>query len=306
MADARQGERVVEHRRADLDAERTIVVRDSTPADLDGLAAMYGRLSADDRFRRFFAGGQPSRRFLERWVRLAEAGGIGLVAVLERRGPAAAGGPLDAEQPIVGEAGCWPLPNGDGELGLAVDPAWRGWLGPYLLDALIEAARELGVRNLEADVLIDNRPMLSVINARGAAEMGRPDWSIVRMVVSTSGPAPTWPDETPGGRPRLLVETTARQQAAGAAAAGAPGWQVLTCAGPASRPGGRCPLLVEGRCPLAAGADAVVLALPPEDPATAQLAAAHAAHGAALTTGPPSCVAQLMADAVRPAIPEEP
>ena len=43
------------------------------------------------------------------------------------------------DRTLVGEAGYTLLSDGDGELAITVDPEWRGWLGSWLLDALVDA-----------------------------------------------------------------------------------------------------------------------------------------------------------------------
>lgn len=53
----------------------------------------------------------------------------------------------DDGERIVGEAEYILLPGGDGELAITVAPDWRGWLGPYLLDTLLEVAASRGVAN---------------------------------------------------------------------------------------------------------------------------------------------------------------
>jgi hypothetical protein len=130
-----------------------LAVRPATPRDVDGLEALYAALSDEDRFRRFFALYRPPRSFFERLADVADRGGCGLVAV-------------DGDR-IVGEASYELLPDGDGELGMTVASDRRGWLGPYLLDPLAEAAAARGVPNLEAEALVTNCRMLSLLR-RGA------------------------------------------------------------------------------------------------------------------------------------------
>ena len=137
-------------------------MRPVTLADVDGLVALYDGLSGGDRYRRFFSAYYPPRTFFERLATVVERGGYGVVATTgadneaaERGGdghrPDTAGG--DAGR-IVGEANYVLLGNGDGELGMMVAADQRGWLGAYMLDALVEAAAARGVPNLEADVLV--------------------------------------------------------------------------------------------------------------------------------------------------------
>jgi hypothetical protein len=95
----------------------------------------------------------------------SRTGGYGVVATV---GADTAG--ADAGR-IVGEANYVPLANGDGELGMVVAADQRGWLGPYMLDALVDAAAH-GVPNLEAAVLVTNRSMLTLVRSRGYATLG--------------------------------------------------------------------------------------------------------------------------------------
>ena len=145
-------------RRAPLPGDGLLTVRPVTLADVDGLVALYDGLSREDRYRRFFSAYHPPRAFFERLATVVERGGYGVVATAGAGNEAAesggdtAGG--DAGR-VVGEANYVLLDNGDGELGMMVAAAQRGWLGPYMLDALVEAAAAHGVPNLEADLLVD-------------------------------------------------------------------------------------------------------------------------------------------------------
>ena len=175
---------------------------------------------------------------------------------------------------IVGEAGYTMLPDGNGEIGMAVEPRWRGWPGPYLLDALVDAAAAPGVPSLEADVLAVNGPMLALLcSALGSVVMDHEDWSVVRLLIGTNGRTPTWP--MLHDRPRLLVEGAGGRWHAEAAARAA-GLQLLGCPGPlAGRP--CCPVLDGEPCPLARGADVIVVSPPPDDERWDRLLAGHTA-----------------------------
>jgi acetyltransferase len=251
-------------------------VRPVGPGDVDGLVALYARLSAGDRRRRFFSAFRPDRAYFERAAGVAGRGGFGIVA-------------LDDDGCVVGDASYELLPDGDGDLGIVVSPAWRGWLGPFLLDTLVDAARRRGVPNLEADVLATNGRMLSLLRARGYATLASDDWVSVRLIVGTAGDTPVWPEAGPGrpdaARPRLLVEARGGRTSVGSAAE-ARGLAVITCSGPSGiRP--RCPALAGRPCPLAAGADAIVVVnAPPDDDWQALLAAHRDLH-----PGVPVCVA---------------
>jgi hypothetical protein len=180
-------------------------------------------------------------------VNAAAEGGCCLVALV-----------ADPVARVVAEAEYFPLPNGNGELAITVAPDWRGWLGPYLLDALLEAAAARGVPNLEAEVLVENRRMLAVIRRRGYATVDGTDFTQVRLTIGTATPTPSWP--AGHARPRVLAEAPSTWWA-GERAATAAGMQVMVCPGP--HPGARCPALDGEPCALVEGADVVVCTLEP-------------------------------------------
>ena len=271
-------------RRAPLPGGGELVVRRVTADDVDGLAALYAGLSDDDRYRRFFSYFSPERPFFERIAAVASRGGYGLVAVAV---PAGAGREGEGDGRIVGEANYEPLPDGDGELAMAVADDHRGWLGPYLLDALVEAAAARGVPNLEADVLVANSRMLALLRSRGYATLPSDDWVTVRLIVGTGGHTPVWPERSThagSSGPRVLVESRGGRWHAGSEAAAA-GLEVITCSGPRG-PRSRCPVLAGRPCPLAAGADAVVVSHPPDEDEWEDLVEGHAR----LHPGVPVCV----------------
>lgn len=233
---------------------RTLVVRTLRPDDAPGLDALYRGLSPDDAYLRFFGVSRPPISFVSAMAHVAERGGYGVVALVDGR--------------LVAEAAWWLLPNGDAEVGVTVAREWRGWLGPYLFDAVRSEAAARGVPNLEADVLLANQPMLALVRSRPYVLGESLDFATVRAIMGTRPPTPVWP---PLARhPRVLVESPSghwqEEQEARRA-----GCDVLVCPG-ASTPG-RCPALARGVvCPLAVGADALVVHVDPPDP----LLAAHA------------------------------
>ena len=92
-----------------------LTVRTVTKADVDGLDALFQRLSDDDRYHRFFSLRHPACTFVEQVTRAEDEGGYRLVAV--------ASGPEDT---LVAEAGYAILPDGDGEFALPLRPAGGG------------------------------------------------------------------------------------------------------------------------------------------------------------------------------------
>jgi hypothetical protein len=258
---------VVGVRRAPLPGGGCVRVRPVEPGDVDGLVALYDTLSDEDRHRRFFSAFVPDRPFFEHMASVVSRGGFGVVAV-------------DAEDRIVGEANYEPLPDGDGELGMLVAEGWRGWLGAHLFDTLAEAASLRGVPNIEAEVLVVNGRMLSLLRHRGYATLTSDDWTSVRLMVGTAGTTPVWPPAGPGGpdadRPRVLVEAGGGRSSVGAEAE-ARGLAVITCSGPHKARHG-CPVLAGRPCPLAAEADAIVVANPDDALWQAVIAGHRAQH----------------------------
>jgi acyl carrier protein len=243
---------------------RHIAIRPVRRGDSPDLAVLYDGLDDDDHYRRFFSMYEPRPAFFDEMESVGERGGARVVAVLA--------GPSPVEKRIIGEAGYTRLPNGDGELAMTVARRWRGWLGPYLLDALVAIAAAAGIPNLEADVLTTNRPMLALLRARGSVVMEHQDWSVARLLIATGGRIPSWPG--PHDRPRVLVESRGGRWHAEDDARAAR-LQLLTCTGPPDGLRG-CPVLAGEPCPLAAEADVIVVSHPPDDDRWRELVRAHA------------------------------
>ena len=171
----------------------------------------------------------------------------------------------ESDGEIVGEAQYAPLPNGAGELGLAVDRPWRDRVATLLLDALVDRAAGDGVANLEADVAHHDVTLRALLDARGAATVRGDGWRVTRLRVGTTGPTPTW---SPGDRPRLLVEGPGGRWPFVEELRGG-GFDVIVCPGPRAH---SCPVLRGLPCALAADAVVVVTGSPGAWPA---LFAAH-------------------------------
>jgi hypothetical protein len=252
----------IDPRRVELPDGRTVVVRAGSRADLEGLASLYAHLSDEDTYLRFFSAHRPDAQLFEQMVTLADRGGALLVVEVE------AGSHDPEDRTIVGDAWYSLLPNGDGELAITVAKEWRGWLGGYLLDALLEVAAANGVPNLEAEIMLRNRPMMALVRRRGCVRMAD-DGSAVRVAVATRGNVPSWPPRA--DHPRVLVEGRREWHAHDAAARR--GLSVLVCPGPAVT--GHCPALSGGTCPLAEEADAIVVSIAPDDDRARELLRVH-------------------------------
>ncbi|HEX9259522.1 MAG TPA: hypothetical protein VF855_08280 [Acidimicrobiales bacterium] len=245
-----------------------LVVRTATEADLASVIRLYDGLSVEDRHRRFFSAARPSDGFLRVWLAADQHGGHS--TVVQHLSAGAEGG--DADAPVVAEAGFLPLPTGGAEFAITVAREWRGWLGPYLLDRLTRVAAARGLTSLEAQVLLENQPMLSGVRARGYATYDHTEYDVVHVISGTGERTPHWPDRH--GQPRVLVEIPGARWHATAAVRN-DHMHVVACPGPREGKGGECPALAGRPCPLAAAADAVVVALRPSDPRVAELVDAH-------------------------------
>jgi hypothetical protein len=238
-------------------------IRPTTVDDAERLAAVYGALSTSDRYRRFFTAFEPDLDFCRSWASVGERGGFGVIAVVRT----ADGG----REEVAGEAGYALRPDGDGDLAVTVAPEWRGWLGAYLVDLLARHAAAAGISSLQADVLLENRPMLAVLRHRGAVGLEHPDGT-VRLSIGTGRDVPAWP---PGeSRRRVLVEVPGGRWS-GEPAASSAALATALCSGPGRRGHHACPVLEGGRCPLADEADAIVVLLDPADERACRLVELH-------------------------------
>jgi hypothetical protein len=222
---------------------RTILIRPVRAQDEADLSNLYDGLDVNDRYLRFFSAYRPSPEFIRKLANPAP-GEARAVAELNEAG----------ETRLVAEAGYSLLTNGNGEFAMVVARDWRGWLGPYLLDVVIELAAANRVPNLEAEVLTMNRSMLALLRARGCVLLSHDGWTECRLMVGTGRQGPTWPDTDE--RPHVLVETPDGRWPLEDAAEAA-GMRVITCTGPSENH--PCPVLSGHECALVAGADAIVV-----------------------------------------------
>jgi len=138
---------------------RRVEIRALRPEDRADLIAAVGRSSAQSLYRRFFA---VKRDFAEPeiafFLNVDFVDHVALVAVVDETGrPMIAGG---ARYIVV--------QPGKAELAFAVIDQYQGQgLGAALMHHLAAMAREAGLKELIAEVLPDNRPMLKVFEKSG-------------------------------------------------------------------------------------------------------------------------------------------
>jgi hypothetical protein len=251
-------------RRIALPGCRRVTIRPMRSDDGPELVALYASLDEEDVYRRFLTVRPPPATFVSNMAAVAERGGGGLIAaIFDPSGvahvAASDGGGQGPRERIVAEATYSPLANGDAELGITVVASARGWLGPYLLDALLEDAAARGIPNLRADVLTANAQMFAMLRRRGYAVIGcDSEPALVRVAVGTIGNVPSWPGSHSARR--VLVEAPGGRWHADNALRHA-GFEVMVCASP---PGGwaACPAWRGEPCPLAACADVIVDTVP--------------------------------------------
>jgi RimJ/RimL family protein N-acetyltransferase len=138
---------------------RRVDIRALRPEDRDDLLAAVGRIGKDSLYRRFFA---VKREFSEKetsfFVNVDFENHIALIAVVEERG-----------KPVIAGGGRYIVVNpGQAEVAFAVVDTYQGQgIGTMLMRHLVAIARRAGLRELIADVLPDNSPMLKVFEKSG-------------------------------------------------------------------------------------------------------------------------------------------
>ena len=212
--------------------DQHLVIRRVHPDDDVDLEELYRSLDLDARCRRFGGSTLPGPSFGTHLATVAERGGARFVVeALERAGD----DPL-----VVAEGGYEVLASGDGELAMAVAAPHRGRIEAALLDALLDAAADAGLPNLEADVLTVDHTMVELLRSRGAVVMAHDGWRVVRLLVGTPEAARPGRGERPPAGARRAVGRVLVRRGSGACRR----LDVLTCGGPRR---GTCPALAGHR-----------------------------------------------------------
>jgi GNAT superfamily N-acetyltransferase len=138
---------------------RRVEIRALRPDDRADLLAAVGRTGAESLFRRFFA---LKRGFTEKeiefFVNIDFIAHVALVAVVEEEGR-----PM-----LVGGGRYMVVQPGKAELAFAIVDQYQGQgIGARLMHHLAAVARSCGVRELIAEVLPANTPMLKVFEKSG-------------------------------------------------------------------------------------------------------------------------------------------
>jgi GNAT superfamily N-acetyltransferase len=154
---------------------RTVEIRALKPADRAGLLAAVANMSDDARYRRFFA---PKRAFSEKeieyFLNVDFVRHVALAAVVE--GAIVGGGRYIESEP------------GRAEVAFAVDDDHQGLgIASALMRHLVVIAREAGVRELIAEVLPDNGPMLKVFERSGLGTRVRRAPDVIHVTLALEG-----------------------------------------------------------------------------------------------------------------------
>jgi len=152
-----------------------VQIRALKPSDHDELLSAVQRMSDESIHRRFFA---PKRYFSEReiqfYVNVDFVNHIALVAVLNVEGRAR----------IIGGARYIVIQPGVAEVAFSIDDAHQGHgVGKLLMKHLVGLARSGGLRELVAEVLPENTPMLSVFEKCGLKMTRKNDAGVVHVTL---------------------------------------------------------------------------------------------------------------------------
>ncbi len=239
---------------------RTVAVRPAGPADAPAITQLYVELSPESSHSRFQSGPIPPV-LLARFAEVRP--GIGCVIATAPDGR------------LAGEARFVPTGDGAAELAVTVRDSYQGaGLGRVLLAAIAGAARDAGLDRLQATVLLENSPMLHLLQCYGWALAAPTEGGAVACLeISVTGGMPGWP--AGGAGQRVLVERRGWFDDARTAELRVAGNEVRVCTGPLLRAGRACPLVTSGHCRLAEEADLIVHQLPAGEPDCAAVLTAH-------------------------------
>ena len=157
-----------------------VEIRALRPSDAEGMQQSLGRMSTESIVRRFFA---PRKGFsaqeVSRFVDVDFVGQVALVALMDS----------DGRHGIVGGARYIVLAPGIAEMACAVEDSHQGrGLGRLLLQHLGVLARAAGIRQIRADVLPENRPMLGLLRSSGLVAATAHEEGAVQLTLNLQTP----------------------------------------------------------------------------------------------------------------------
>jgi GNAT superfamily N-acetyltransferase len=157
---------------------RRVEIRALKPEDREGMVAAFGRVSAQSLQRRFFSA---RRKFSEKeiafFLNVDFVDHVALVAVAEE-----GGGPA-----VVGGGRYIVVEPGRAEVAFAVIDQYQGQgIGAALMRHLAALARKGGLKELVAEVLPENAPMLKVFKASGLPMTTKREADVVHVTLQLS------------------------------------------------------------------------------------------------------------------------
>ena len=158
-----------------LRSGRRVKIRALWPDDRTELLAAIGRTSTQSLFRRFFAAKRSfTEHEIEFFLDVDFINHVALVAVMEE----------DGRPAIVGGARYIVLQSGEAEVAFAVIDQYQGQgIGAALMRHLAEIARAAGLKELIAEVLPENTPMLKVFEKSGLRLSTKREPQVVHVVL---------------------------------------------------------------------------------------------------------------------------
>ena len=154
---------------------RRVEIRALRPDDRAELLAAIGRTSTQSLFRRFFAAKSSfTDQEIEFFLHVDFINHVALVAVMEE----------DGRPAIVGGGRYIVLQPGKAEVAFAVIDRYQGQgIGTALMRRLAEIARAAGLRELIAEILPENIPMLKVFEKSGLRLSTKREAQVVHVVL---------------------------------------------------------------------------------------------------------------------------
>jgi len=154
---------------------RRVEIRALRPDDRAELLAAIGRASTQSLFRRFFAAKRGfTDQEIEFFLHVDFINHVALVAVMEE----------DGRPAIVGGGRYIVLQPGKAEVAFAVIDRYQGQgIGTALMRQLAEIARAAGLRELIAEMLPENIPMLKVFEKSGLRLSTKREAQVVHVVL---------------------------------------------------------------------------------------------------------------------------
>lgn len=155
---------------------RSIEIRALKPEDRTGWLEYIGRTSDAARYRRYFA---PKRSFSEQEIafhlNVDFVSHVALVAMLEE----------DGREIGVGGARYIVTQPGQATVAFQTDDPHQGLgVASHLMRHLVAIARDAGITKLDAEVLSDNTPMLSMFQRSGLAMTTHQDSGVTQIVLT--------------------------------------------------------------------------------------------------------------------------